>query len=110
MRGGSELGEESLVGRCLGDQDEPKEILLGTCHGSGSPPRTSNSVAADVGSPVHTDPGVDRPNGQHPTRYLDLSAGGLRHRNAGNVFHFYFDSLSIVCEISKNKVFFSGSR
>lgn len=62
MRGGSKLGEESFVGRCLGDEDEPEEILLGTCYGSGSSPWTSNSVVADVGFAIHTDPSIDRPD------------------------------------------------
>lgn len=83
MRGGSELGEEPVVGRCLGDEDESEENLLDARHGPSPSPWSSNSVAADAGATVHTDPGVDRSNGEHAPRYLDLSAGGVGYRESG---------------------------
>lgn len=84
LRGGSELREESLVGRCFGDQGEPEEVVLGPRDRSGPPSRPADPAAADAGAAVHTDPRFDRADRQYPTRHPDLPPGGVRHRDAGD--------------------------
>lgn len=83
MRGGSELLEEPVVGRCLGDQGKSEEIVLGPRDRSGPPSRSADPAAADAGTALHTDPCPHRADRQHPPRHPDLSSRGVRHRVAG---------------------------
>lgn len=83
LRGGGELREEPLVGRRLGDQGEPEQVVLGPRDRPGTPSRPANPAAADAGAALHTDPRPDRADRQHPPRHPHLSPGGVRHRVSG---------------------------